>query len=131
MSREVIFSGLKGAFPQRLRRIGTIKRHSPVCSACPEFNMANQSTLPLYDKIWVKHTFSRVMDSLTLLLLLLLLGYRVFYNNNYTFPCFVAFLCESCFTFTWVTIISTKWSPAYTKTYLDRLLPRYLAIYMP
>ncbi|XP_061375276.1 cellulose synthase-like protein B4 isoform X2 [Gastrolobium bilobum] len=86
--------------------------------------MANENTLPLYDKIWLKHTFSRVMDSLTLLFLLLLLGYRVFSYNNTTFPWFVAFLCESWFTFTWVLTISTKWTPAHTKTYLDRLLLR-------
>lgn len=96
--------------------------------------MANQNTLPLYDKYWVKHTLSRVMDSLTLLLLLLLLGYRIniFSHSNYTFPCLVAFICESWFTFSWILVISTKWSPAYTKTYIHRLLLRYISLlYLP
>ncbi|KAJ1400045.1 Nucleotide-diphospho-sugar transferase [Sesbania bispinosa] len=87
--------------------------------------MANQnSTLPLYEKFWIKHKFSRVMDSLTLLLLFSLLGYRVFSHNNFTFPWFLAFLCESWFTTTWITTMSTKWSPAHTKTHLDRLFLR-------
>ncbi|XP_045806914.1 cellulose synthase-like protein H1 [Trifolium pratense] len=86
--------------------------------------MANKNSLPLYEKIWVKHTFSRVMDSITLLLLFLLLGYRISSNNNYTFPWFVAFLCELWFTITWITTMSTKWTPAHTKTFLDRLLLR-------
>lgn len=86
--------------------------------------MANQNPLPLYDKILLKYTFSRVMDSFTLLFLLLLLGYRILYINNYPFPWFVAFLCESWFTFIWVVTMSTKWSPAYTITHLDRLLLR-------
>ncbi|XP_004487428.1 cellulose synthase-like protein H1 isoform X2 [Cicer arietinum] len=86
--------------------------------------MANQSSLPLYEKIWAKHTFSRIMDSLTLLLLFLLLGYRISSHNNHTFPYFVAFLCESWFTITWITTMSTKWTPSHTKTFLDRLLLR-------
>jgi hypothetical protein len=88
-------------------------------------SMANKNSLPLYEKIWVKHTFSRVMDSLTLLLLFLLLGYRISSNNNHTFPWFVAFLCELWFTITWITTMSTKWTPSHTKTFLDRLLLRY------
>jgi cellulose synthase/poly-beta-1,6-N-acetylglucosamine synthase-like glycosyltransferase len=86
--------------------------------------MANKNSLPLYEKIWVKHTLSRVMDSLTLLLLFLLLGYRISSNNNHTFPWFVAFLCELWFTITWITTMSTKWTPSHTKTFLDRLLLR-------
>ncbi|XP_057457596.1 cellulose synthase-like protein H1 isoform X2 [Lotus japonicus] len=85
---------------------------------------STSSTLPFYERIPVKHTFSRVMDSSILLLLLLLLASRVFSinDNNYsTFPCFVAFLCESWFTFAWILIISTKWTPVKTITYLDRL----------
>ncbi|KAK7324813.1 hypothetical protein VNO77_28670 [Canavalia gladiata] len=86
--------------------------------------MANQNTLPLYQKNWIKHRFSRAMDSLVLLLLFMLLGYRVCSHNIYTFPWFVAFLCESWFTFTWITTISTKWTPAKTTTFLDRLFLR-------
>ncbi|BAT92150.1 hypothetical protein LR48_Vigan05g162500 [Vigna angularis] len=86
--------------------------------------MANEKSLPLYDKIWVKHTFSRTMDSLILLLLFLLLGYRIFLDDSNTFAFFVAVICESWFTFAWILVINTKWSPAYTTTYIDRLLLR-------
>ncbi|XP_045805398.1 cellulose synthase-like protein H1 [Trifolium pratense] len=86
--------------------------------------MTNQNPLPLYDKILVKYTFSRVVDSITLLFLILLLGYRISYSNIYTFPCFVALFCESWFTFTWILTMNLKWNPAYTITHLDRLLLR-------
>jgi hypothetical protein len=97
-----------------------------------EFNMTNQNLLPLYDRILLKYTFSRVMDSITLFFLILLLGYRgycIFYTNNYTFPCFVALFCESWFTFTWILTMNLKWNPAYTITHLDRLLLRYIYCY--
>ncbi|KAI5412616.1 hypothetical protein KIW84_057320 [Lathyrus oleraceus] len=86
--------------------------------------MANENTLPLYDKIWLKYTFSRVMDSFTLFFLLLLLGYRIFYDRNYSIPCVLAMLCESWFTFTWILTMNTKWSPVRTITHLDRLMLR-------
>ncbi|KAL2331854.1 hypothetical protein Fmac_019435 [Flemingia macrophylla] len=93
--------------------------------------MLNMASKPLYDKIWVKHGFSRVMDSFTLLLLLLLLGYRILSLNNTTFPQVLAFVCESWFTLLWIIIISTKWSPAYTITYVDRLLHRVAESELP
>ncbi|KAJ1400050.1 Cellulose synthase [Sesbania bispinosa] len=71
------------------------------------------------------------MDSLVLLLLFLLLGYRVSSHNNFTFPWLVAFVCESWFTFTWVLTMSTKWNPAYTITHLDRLLLRVSEAELP
>ncbi|CAL5200562.1 unnamed protein product [Lathyrus oleraceus] len=86
--------------------------------------MANENTLPLYDKIWLKYTFSRIMDSFTLFFLLLLLGYRIFYDRNYSIPCVLAMLCESWFTFTWILTMNTKWSPVRTITHLDRLMLR-------
>ncbi|RZB76623.1 cellulose synthase-like protein H1 [Glycine soja] len=87
--------------------------------------MANQNTLlPLYQKLWLKHTFSRAMDSLIFLLLLILLSYRVYSISHYSFPWFLATLCESWFTLTWLTTISTKWTPARTTTHLDRLFLR-------
>ncbi|CAJ1956284.1 unnamed protein product [Sphenostylis stenocarpa] len=87
--------------------------------------MANQEhDLPLYEKVWLNHPFQRVMDSFILLLLLLLLSYRVFSSNNFTIPWFLAFICESWFTFTWIVILNSKWSPAVTITHLDRLLLR-------
>ncbi|KAL2331856.1 hypothetical protein Fmac_019437 [Flemingia macrophylla] len=86
--------------------------------------MANQNTLPLYQKVWIKHTFSRTVDSLILFLLLTLLSYRLFSHHHFSFPWFLALLCESWFTFTWITTISTKWTPAKTTTFLDRLFLR-------
>ncbi|KAL5059793.1 hypothetical protein RYX36_031397 [Vicia faba] len=64
------------------------------------------------------------MDSLILLLLLVLLGYRFSSHGNHSFPWFVAFLCESWFTITWITTMSTKWTLARTKTFLHRLAHR-------
>lgn len=93
--------------------------------------MANQKSLPLYEKCWFKHNFRRATDILILLLLLLLLAYRVISVNNYSFPWFVALLCESWFTFSWVLTVSTRWTPAIIKTYSNRLLQRYLIINIP
>ncbi|XP_017423272.1 cellulose synthase-like protein H1 isoform X2 [Vigna angularis] len=87
--------------------------------------MANQDhDLPLYEKVWLKRTFQRVIDTLILFLLLLLLNNRVFSSHNFTFPWLLAFICESWFTFTWIVILNTKWSPAVTITHPDRLLQR-------
>ncbi|KAK7335583.1 hypothetical protein VNO80_27507 [Phaseolus coccineus] len=87
--------------------------------------MANQEhDLPLYEKVWLKRTFQRVIDSFILFLLLLLLSNRLFSSNTFTFPCFLAFICESWFTFTWIVILNSKWSPAITITHPDRLLQR-------
>ncbi|MED6182627.1 hypothetical protein PIB30_030366 [Stylosanthes scabra] len=83
----------------------------------------NNTPLHLYEKIWESHKLSRFMDSITLLFLLMLLAYRLFsLNNLFTLPYFLAFLCESWFTFTWLTTISTKWTPSHTRTNLKRLL---------
>lgn len=91
--------------------------------------MAYQNSIPFYEKYWYKHNYKRVTDSLLLILLLSLLGYRVISINNYSlFPWFVAFLCESWFTFSWFLTLTTQWSPAVTKTYPHRLLQRYLII---
>ncbi|XP_019453796.1 PREDICTED: cellulose synthase-like protein H1 isoform X2 [Lupinus angustifolius] len=84
--------------------------------------MSNQNSLPLYEKCWYKHNFKRVMDVLILFLLLLLLCYRVISINNYSIPWFVALVCESWFTFSWIFIFTTQWTPAIVKTYPDRLL---------
>ncbi|KAI9094174.1 hypothetical protein K1719_026756 [Acacia pycnantha] len=80
----------------------------------------------LYEKISLKRTFQRVTDSfIFLLLLLLLLGYSVIsLTNHFNFPCFLAFLCESWFTYTWFVILSTKWTPARVITYLYAIPPR-------
>ncbi|RZB76633.1 Cellulose synthase-like protein H1 isoform C [Glycine soja] len=85
--------------------------------------MANQGhDLPLYEKVWLKRRLQRVIDTLILFLLLLLLNYRVLSSNSFTFPWFLALLCESWFTFTWIVILNSKWSPAVTITHPDRLL---------
>jgi hypothetical protein len=97
--------------------------------------MANPNSLPLYEKYWYKHNYKRVLDSLILFLLLLLLGYRVIFVNNYSFPWFVALICETWFTISWIFTLSTQWSPAFIKTYPERLLQRYtfikLILYTP
>ncbi|KAI5390166.1 hypothetical protein KIW84_075475 [Lathyrus oleraceus] len=85
--------------------------------------MANpKSVLPLYEKNWYKHTYKRVLDSIILILLLLLLGYRLVSVNNYSLPWFVAFMCECWFTLGWIFTMSTQWNPALVKTYPQRLL---------
>ncbi|XP_004487424.1 cellulose synthase-like protein B4 isoform X2 [Cicer arietinum] len=86
--------------------------------------MANQENLPLYEKIWVKRTFQRAIDIFILLLLFSLLSFRFLSINTFTLPWFLAFSCESWFTYTWIVILNTKWSPALTKTYPQRLLQR-------
>jgi hypothetical protein len=91
------------------------------------YKMANQENLPLYEKTWLKRTFQRAIDILILLLLFSLLSYRLFsINNTFTLPWFLAFLCESWFTYTWIVLLNTKWSPAITKTHPNRLLQRYV-----
>ncbi|KAI5390147.1 cellulose synthase-like protein H1 isoform X1 [Lathyrus oleraceus] len=85
--------------------------------------MANpKSVLPLYEKNWYKYNYKRVFDSIILILLLLLLGYRLISVNDYSLPWFVAFLCECWFTLGWIFTMSTQWSPALVKTYPERLL---------
>ncbi|XP_057455860.1 cellulose synthase-like protein H1 isoform X2 [Lotus japonicus] len=86
--------------------------------------MANPNSLPLYEKHWYKHTHKRVLDSLLLILLLLLLGYRLISVNYYSFPWFAAFACESWFTISWIVTVSIQWNPAKVQTYPDRLLQR-------
>ncbi|WJX69064.1 hypothetical protein P8452_53363 [Trifolium repens] len=87
--------------------------------------MANQENLPLYEKTWLKRTFQRAIDILILLLLFSLLSYRLIsINNTFKLPWFLAFLCESWFTYTWIVLLNTKWSPAITKTHPNRLLQR-------
>ncbi|XP_027339836.1 cellulose synthase-like protein B4 isoform X2 [Abrus precatorius] len=90
--------------------------------------MANKGYLPLYEKIWLKRTFQRVMDIFVLLLLLMLVSVRVLSINTFTLPLFLAFLCESWFTIAWIVILNTKWSPAITITHIDRLMQQVLEL---
>ncbi|CAL0332166.1 unnamed protein product [Lupinus luteus] len=81
--------------------------------------------LPLYEKVCLKRTYNRVLDSFILLLLFLLLCYRLIsIKNTFTIPYFLAFLSESWFTFTWIVILNTKWNASATKTHLQLLLQR-------
>ncbi|RDX99405.1 Cellulose synthase-like protein H1, partial [Mucuna pruriens] len=97
----------------------TLAEHFLSSNQC---SMANQNILPLYEKYWYKYNYKRVTDSFLLILLLLLLAYRVISLNYYSFPWFVAFLCESWFTISWFFTLTTQWNPAGIKTYPDRLL---------
>ncbi|XP_075672234.1 cellulose synthase-like protein H1 isoform X2 [Castanea sativa] len=94
--------------------------------------MANATTsLPLFEKIPRKNTIQRGFDIIIFFLLLLLLVYRLYFLNHYGFTWILAFLCESWFTFTWVLVISTKWTLVDYNTYPDRLLQRVPEVELP
>ncbi|KAL9457496.1 hypothetical protein AB3S75_006527 [Citrus x aurantiifolia] len=88
--------------------------------------MANtkSSCLPLYEKVFHKNTYHRALDVIILFLLLCLLFYRLSTLKNHGFAWFLAFLCESCFTFIWILIVNCKWTPLTYKTYPQRLQER-------
>ncbi|KAK4255330.1 hypothetical protein QN277_008342 [Acacia crassicarpa] len=90
-------------------------------------------SLPFSEKCWVKPPFTkRLTDTLILLLLLLLLAFRVVsFFNSITFPCFLAFLCESIFSFIWFLCLCTKWTPASLTTHPSRLLQRVSEMELP
>ncbi|XP_061970026.1 cellulose synthase-like protein B4 isoform X2 [Populus nigra] len=75
----------------------------------------------LYDKVALKYPIHRAFDITILVLLISLLVYRLLYISNHGFAWLLALLCESCFTFTWVVTVSTKWNPVEYKTYPERL----------
>ncbi|XVF81628.1 hypothetical protein PTKIN_Ptkin15bG0170400 [Pterospermum kingtungense] len=83
--------------------------------------MAKEFSLPLYEKIECKNTIQRAFDVTLLLLLVSFLVYRLFSLKNHGFPWFLAFACESWFTFYWGLAVSTKWSPVEYKTYPENL----------
>ncbi|XP_075670927.1 cellulose synthase-like protein H1 isoform X1 [Castanea sativa] len=94
--------------------------------------MANATTsLPLFEKIPRKNTIQRGFDIIIFFLLLLLLVYRLYFLNHYGFIWILAFLCESWFTFTWVLVISTKWTLVDYNTHPDRLLQRVPEVELP
>ncbi|GAY58668.1 hypothetical protein CUMW_188740 [Citrus unshiu] len=82
------------------------------------------SSLPLYEKVIAKNTTHRFLDVTILFLLLSLLFYRLLSLKHNGFAWFVAFLCESCFTFVWVLTTGTKWTPISYNTYPQRLQER-------
>ncbi|XP_028797142.1 cellulose synthase-like protein H1 isoform X2 [Neltuma alba] len=86
----------------------------------------------LYEKIWLKRRFQRVMDSFIFFLLLSLLGHRLItLSTHFTVPRFLAFLCESWFAFNWFIILSTKWAAARIDTFLHSLSQRVPKVELP
>ncbi|KAF7805783.1 cellulose synthase-like protein H1 isoform X1 [Senna tora] len=82
--------------------------------------------LPLYEKCWIKPSVQKkAMDILILLLLVWVVSHRItcIFSSNSSFPCFLALVCESWFTLTWLITITTRWTPATIKTYPHRLFP--------
>ncbi|KAK4845721.1 hypothetical protein QYF36_008311 [Acer negundo] len=85
---------------------------------------ANLYSLPLYEKIFPKNTTQRVLDITLLFLLFSLLVYRLLSLRDHEYPWLIALLCESYFTFNWVLIITTRWTPLYYKTFSQLLEQR-------
>lgn len=84
--------------------------------------MANPETKEssdLFEKVFHKNTTHRVFDVTVLILLLCLLLCRLlsFKYHGFAFAWFLAFLCESCFTFIWILIVNCKWTLLTYKTY--------------
>jgi len=86
---------------------------------------SNCSLPPLYENISYKSYILRAVDLTILGLLFSLLLHRILYMSQNGIIWLVAFLCESCFSFVWLLSTCTKWSPAETKPYPDRLDERY------
>lgn len=86
---------------------------------------ANPPSFPLYEKVFLKNTTQRVLDVTVLFLLFSLLIYRVLSLQDHGYPWFIALLCESWFTFNWVIIMVTRWTPLEYKTYPEILEQRY------
>ncbi|KAL5573383.1 hypothetical protein UlMin_022980 [Ulmus minor] len=87
-------------------------------------NTTNSRSLLLNERVSRKNNLKNVLGIIILFLLLSLLFYRLLsLTSNYDFHLLLAFLCELYFTFTWFTIIITKWNPIDYKTYPDRISP--------
>ncbi|CAN1124204.1 Cellulose synthase-like protein B3 [Linum perenne] len=87
-------------------------------------NEASLSSGPLYEKLPLKYYTHRALDIVVTLLLATLLVYRLLHLHSHGFPWLIALLCESWFTFLWLLTVSMKWTPAFFKTYPERLLNR-------
>ncbi|KAK6919332.1 Cellulose synthase [Dillenia turbinata] len=83
--------------------------------------MANQSSLPLYEKISLKNNLKRAWEIVIFFLLLSLLFYRFSTLNNNGIAWLVAFLCEMWFAFIWTLTINIKWNPVKYKTFPQHL----------
>ncbi|KAK1439816.1 hypothetical protein QVD17_05638 [Tagetes erecta] len=82
--------------------------------------------LPLQETILHNNNKARALELVVLSLLVSLLVYRVAYfkDQDQFLPWFLAFLCESWFTFNWILSIFVKWNQCTTTTYPERLLKR-------
>ncbi|KAJ0111159.1 hypothetical protein Patl1_01979 [Pistacia atlantica] len=86
------------------------------------FDMANPIIyVPLFKKVFPKNTYQRAVDVTILFLLFCLLIFRLLSFNNHGLAWFLAFLCELWFTFNWVLIVCTRWTPMLYKTFPERL----------
>ncbi|KAL7250230.1 hypothetical protein ACSBR1_012262 [Camellia fascicularis] len=88
--------------------------------------MAKPISLPLHERINRRNNIPRAVELIILFLLFSLLLYRLLSLKDHGFIWILAFLCESCFAFTWVLILSSKWNQVDYKTYPERLLQRKL-----
>ncbi|KAK9222506.1 hypothetical protein WN944_010942 [Citrus x changshan-huyou] len=89
-------------------------------------NPEKKESSDLFEKVFHKNTTHRVFDVTVLILLLCLLLCRLlsFKYHGFAFAWFLAFLCESCFTFIWILIVNCKWTLLTYKTYPQRLQER-------
>ncbi|KAL1812908.1 hypothetical protein ACET3Z_022973 [Daucus carota] len=90
--------------------------------------MANQGSLPLFEKVDVKNSRLKAVELLLLFLLFFLLTYHFLSLNRYGIPALLALLCESCFTFTWILVLNIKWSQIKYVQYPDHLLKRKIEL---
>ncbi|XP_031263386.1 cellulose synthase-like protein B4 [Pistacia vera] len=81
-------------------------------------------SVPLFEKVFPKNTYQRAVDVALLFLLFCLLIYRLMSLNNYGLAWFLAFLCELWFTFNWILIVCTRWTPMLYKPFPERLQQR-------
>ncbi|KAF5950078.1 hypothetical protein HYC85_012071 [Camellia sinensis] len=88
--------------------------------------MAKPISLPLHERISRRNNIPRAVELIILFLLSSFLHYRLLSLKDHGFIWILAFLCESCFAFTWVLILSSKWNQVDNKTYPERLLQRKL-----
>nr|XP_017256655.1 PREDICTED: cellulose synthase-like protein H1 [Daucus carota subsp. sativus] len=84
--------------------------------------MANQSSLPLYERVNLKNSKFQAVELLLLFLLFSLLTFHFLSLKQYGTPALIAFLCESFFTFKWILVLNIKWNQIKCMEYPDRLL---------
>ncbi|KAJ0759409.1 putative cellulose synthase (UDP-forming) [Helianthus annuus] len=89
-------------------------------------NVQDSKSLPLQEKIVHNNKTARAIELIILSFLVSMLVYRIisFKDQNHNFPWFLAFLCESWFTFIWILSMNIKWNQSSIITYPERLLER-------